>query len=142
MTEIDNIMQRALTLKTQEKYEEALKLLDHIKTSLNDDPRFLVIYGMILYLQKNYLESAKYFQVLVKLRPSSELVSTSLFQSYWNNGEFELATEELNRFLTSSIPVEAYLTILDEHYHQLDDSAPDKYREVISKFYKQYFNKN
>jgi len=138
---VENILNKALKLKNEGKYEEAIDLLNEYNGK-QEAPKVIYLLAALHFLTASYERSSKYYERLIKVYPNSEIISTGLFQSYWNCGSFNEAFLELERFLSVNVPVETYLTILEEHHSLINNETPKNEKTIITKYFNKYFNSN
>lgn len=142
VSNIGDVLNKALEFKNSERYDEAISYLRDFESQFIQNGKYLQLLSALYFLNKDYINSAKFFRVYTELKPDSEDGSVGLFQSLWNKGDFDESYIELDRFLSTHNPIRTYLTILEEHHSLLNESTPDFERKIIIKYFDRYLSRN
>lgn len=110
---VKEMFQKAIDLRDQKNYSEALKILQDIEDQCLNSPNFFAVSASICWELKQLDNSIKNFKEAIKLAPQSELVSLGLFHCLWELKRFDEAFEEMKRFSTISFSQE-YKNIIEE----------------------------
>lgn len=73
-------------------------LLELVEQDPKDSATALVLAG-VLFSMENFCEAHKLFREIVDSQPRSDLASRGLFHSLWKLGEYNMAFDEMKRFL-------------------------------------------
>lgn len=100
--EFKAMLNQALELKNQERYAEAVQLLEQLREKNPQSASVHAILGEVLWEQIGASEAIAAFQKAVELAPTSELASLGLFHTLFEIGDKQRALQERNRFLSLS----------------------------------------
>jgi len=128
MSKIEETLKNAKAFLEAGKGEAArILLLELLKDDANNTTALLMLGGAYFY-EKKFAEAEMVYQRLVLAEPGSGMLSIALFNSLWNQGRHEDATEEIRRFILVADKVqeretlERYVEISNNIAEQLDDN--------------------
>ncbi|HEB54690.1 MAG TPA: tetratricopeptide repeat protein [Gammaproteobacteria bacterium] len=128
MSDIEESLKNAKALLEAGKGEAArVMLLELLKKDANNTTALLMLGGAYFY-EKKFAEAEMVYQRLVLAEPGSGMLSIALFNSLWNQGRHEEATEEIRRFILVADKVqeretlEKYVVISNNIAEQLDSN--------------------
>ncbi len=128
MNDIEESLKNAKALLEAGKGEAArIVLLELLKNDPDNTTALLMLGGAYFY-EKKYDEAEIVYQRLILAEPGSGMLSIALFNSLWNQGRHEEATEEIRRFILVADKVqeretlEKYVVISNTIAEQLENN--------------------
>jgi tetratricopeptide (TPR) repeat protein len=113
----DQTFERAMQLRDEGKFEEAIRLLDALAVDVDKPSRLVAVncqLGNIYSFELGAPEKGeKYFRKAAQVKPSSELSSLGLFHSLMKQAKTAEAMAEMRRFI-SAYPSEEYALLRKE----------------------------
>ena len=124
---IRNRFDTALRLRDEERYVEALELLESLRKEPIDEPALLAgvycqIGNIYLFQLERPSDAESAFRSAISRTPQSELCSLGLFHSLMRQKRVEEALAEMKRFLTDNSS-EEYTRVLAEIGESLNPKA-------------------
>jgi tetratricopeptide (TPR) repeat protein len=126
---LNRLLQHAIDLKNEEKFEEAADAFTQIVTQYPDCAPANGLLGAILHLElKRSREAIPYCRKATQLAPKSQMASLGLFHSLWATDQIYEALDEIKRYqLLTNWSCQDYLEIVDEIKEKwLDPPTPKK----------------
>jgi tetratricopeptide (TPR) repeat protein len=109
--------ERAMRLRDERKFDEALRLLETLMVDIDKPSRLLAVNCQLGNIYSFELEAPEkgeaYFRKATELKPSSELSSLGLFHSLMGQRKVSEALSEMRRFI-SEYPSEEYAQLRKE----------------------------
>ncbi|MDQ4120420.1 MAG: tetratricopeptide repeat protein [Acidobacteriota bacterium] len=105
---------KALCLRDEEKYDDAIKILEKLNSDFPDNHAILLMLAGMYHLVDDWENCFIYSQKLVEISPNSERASVMLFHSLWGLKKFDDAFEEARRFVDLNGFSKEYDLILKE----------------------------
>lgn len=124
---------KQIFLEVYKKYPDNIYCIGSLSTIYSD------------YLN-NYNEAKKYLVKLIKLLPTNELASTSLFFCYLHLGSYDKAFKELRRFVDTNKYSHKYRIILKDirlkHIPDHYKGLVKIYRKILNEYFQNNLNKH
>ncbi len=127
MNDIEESLKNAKALLEAGKGEAArIVLLELLKNDPGNTTALLMLGGAYFY-EKKFSEAEMIYERLLLAEPGSGMLSIALFNSLWNQGRHEEATEEIRRFILVADKVqeretlEKYVVISNTIAEQLEN---------------------
>lgn len=112
--EFYEMLDRALALRNEKRYDEAVDVLQEIIKCCPDFPYAYGHLGDVFWRQEKLQEANHYFQETTRLLPKSQLASLGVFHTFWNMDMFQLALNEIKRFKEAGGKCKDYEEIVAE----------------------------
>ena len=124
MSDIEETLKNAKALLEAGKGEAArIVLLELLKDDADNTLALLMLGGAYFY-EKKFAEAEMVYQRLILAEPGSGMLSIALFNSLWNQGRHEEATEEIRRFILVADKVQERETL--ERYVEISNSIAEQ----------------
>ncbi len=127
MSDIEEKLKNAKALLEAGKGESARIILLELLENDPDNTTALLMLGGAYFYEKKYAEAEMVYERLILAEPGSGMLSIALFNSLWNQGRYEEATEEIRRFILVADKVqeretlEKYVVISNTIAEQLEN---------------------
>ncbi len=139
--EMELKLNRSIKLINKGRYKEALVLVRQVHQEFPEDYLPIALMGSIYFLEQKFINALPYFELVIVLKPESELASISLFNCYASIHNLDKAMDELLRFVNSNIELKKdhYKPLIKDLYFETDNPQLNKYKNIINKVYQKYF---
>lgn len=104
---------RAIALKDAGRLDEAREELLELHRASPESPAILAVLADTIWDSGSPRDAIEFFRLAQELRPSSEILSISVFHCLLESGEAEAALDEMKRYVGQYEAVE-YQKLLDE----------------------------
>lgn len=131
--EINKIFDKGITLRDSGNLIQATNVFLRLIQDYPDDPKLggtcTVLAG--IYFDLNDFDNAlTYFMKATQLNPKSELASLGLYLTYVETNKYDMAINELERYL-NEYPADLYKDTLKELLEDLENGYAAIYNETI-----------
>ncbi len=124
MSNIEETLKNAKAFLEAGKSEAARILLLELLKDDADNTTALLMLGGAYFYEKKFAEAEMVYQRLVLAEPGSGMLSIALFNSLWNQGRHEEATEEIRRFILVADKVQERETL--ERYVEISNTIAEQ----------------
>lgn len=129
-------LEKAIALQKTDKDEEALCILKELIKKNPNSSKVISFLGLVLAKVCNYKSAIPYLEKAIKLKPSNELLSLTLYISYSEQENYEMAFKTLFNYLEEQ-PANLFKDTLEELLEGLLKGYGDDYKSKIIYFSKQ-----
>ncbi len=132
----DKKIAQVFKLKEEEKFDEAVTILNEIIIEWPNDYVLFALAGALYSLQDKFEDALPFFKTVLELNPKSEAASSGLFHCFNELGKIDDALNEMKRFLHSidKLKKDNYKWILEELLTDIENPQLSDYKKDILHF--------